>query len=66
MAIKIKFRDPINQDKILTFTTDKYEYNGEKEIYYFTDKYGVKWEWRKDLYIGTESTNRTEGDYNEE
>jgi len=63
--MKIKFYDPLNRDKILTFTTDSYKFDGEKRIYYFTDKFGTKWEWKEEFYIGTES-NRTEGETNDE
>ena len=59
--MKIKFYDPINKQKILTFTADSYGFNAAKNVYFFKDKFGVYQEFVKELFIGTE-TNRTEGE----
>jgi hypothetical protein len=65
VSIRIKFRDPLDKTKILTFTTKEYSFDVNKNVYVFVDKFGVRQEWVKDLFIGTEGMNRTEGDENE-
>lgn len=53
--MKIKFYNPTNKDEILTFTTDNYGYDAIKDVYFFIDKFNVKQEFAKNLFIGTEN-----------